>query len=191
MGWGIKSLGQTQWLWLLLYGTTIYILSTHHSQLLPLLVFLIVLIYWRFVWNEVSFSIISLSREFIPQFGIIPQVLRGRGSKRAEEFFSSIDTMPMGKLYTLSPLYLRFLLRKTVDLEFRYHCLLGWAWPSAEVRANQSREAKGMRGSFVQRPCFCWRVMLAKLLAMFLDQIFQNVLCQENFLWLSPKDSFT
>lgn len=171
--------------------TTIYIPSTHQSQLLPLLVLLIVFTYWRFVWNEASFSIICLSREFIPQFGIIPQVLRGRGSKRAKEFFSSTDTMPVGKLHTLSPLYLRFLLRKTVDLEFRSHSLLGRAWPSAEVRANQSREAKGMRGSFVQWPCFCWRVTLAKSLAMFLDQILQNVLCQENFLWLSPKDSFT
>ena len=32
--------------------------------------------------------------------------------------------------------------------------------------------------------------MLTESLAMFLDQIPQNVLCQEYFLWLGPRDSF-
>lgn len=111
-----------------------------------------------------------------------------RESNKVKKPFSTpIDIVSMSKPHILSPLNLGFLLNgKIMDLKLRPQSLSVWTRLSAG--GEQSRE---IRCPIVQRLCFCWRDILAKSLAMFLDQIPQNVLCQGYFLWLSPRDNFS
>lgn len=143
------------------------------SAVLPLLVLSIVFIDWRFTWNQTSFSTISLSRhlflnlaKFLTRWGQVGW--RQRESESQKAFCTPINIVLMGKPHTLS---LGFLLSKIVSLEFRLQSLPGWTWPSVKQSHPSRQEAKAIRGPIVQRPCFCWRDMLTKSLAIFLNQI--------------------
>lgn len=135
----------------------------------------------------ISFSITYLSSLFLE----LAQFLKYWGQREWDSYsgFWPLLTLCSCTSHTFCLPCICFLLSKIIGFEFTLWPFPGYIW--AYTEAEQSKVVKkGIRGSIVHMPYFCKQDMLTESLAMFLDQIPQNVLCQEYFLWLGPRDSF-